>query len=240
MTQTCWAIRHVAFEDLGTLAAPLQAAGYAIRYLEAGIDDPAQLDGADDRDLLVVLGGPIGAYETDSYPWLHAEIAAIGRWLRAGRPTLGICLGSQLMAAALGARVYPGHEKEIGWYPLTATAAGAAAGIAALTTPHTTMLHWHGDTFDLPEGATLLASSAAYPHQVYSWGERALAFQCHPEFDAQRQEQWMIGHAGELAGQGIDLAGLRALGVEHGAQLKRQTQVWLAQWLAQLTPGQRA
>lgn len=240
MAKTCWVIRHLSFEDLGTLAAPLQAAGYAIRYLEAGIDDPAQLDTANGQDLLVVLGGPLGVYETDRYPWLHAEIAAIGRWLRAGHATLGICLGSQLMAAALGARVYPGHGKEIGWCPLAATAAGEQAGIATLTAPHTLMLHWHGDTFDLPEGATLLASSAAYAHQVYSWGARALAFQCHPEFDAKRQELWMIGHTGELAGEGIDLAALRAHGIAHGATLKQQTQVWLAQWLAQIAPEQAA
>ena len=234
MARTCWAIRHLAFEDLGSLAAPLQTAGYAIRYLEAGLDQLAALDDAGDNDLLVVLGGPIGAYETDAYPWLQDEIAAIRRWLHAGRATLGICLGSQLMAAALNARVYPGHGKEIGWYPLSATAAGAAAGIDALTAPHTSMLHWHGDTFELPQDAVLLASSAAYPHQVYAWGQRALAFQCHPECDPQRIEQWLIGHAGELAAVGMDLATLRAQTAELGPVLQQQMQVWLRQWLEQL------
>ena len=118
MTKTLLAIRHVAFEDLGGFEAPLKDAGYAIRYADMGVDDVA---GFGDPDLLVVLGGPIGAYEDDLYPWLKDEIAAIAARLQAQRPTLGICLGAQLMARALGARVYPGPAKEIGWKPLDLT-----------------------------------------------------------------------------------------------------------------------
>src|ERR1700743_576111 len=122
MSKTLLAIRHVAFEDLGGFEAPLAEAGYAIRYADMGVDAIA---GFGAPDLLVVLGGPIGVYEDDLYPWLKDEIALIAARLKAQKPTLGICLGAQLMARALGARVYPGRAKEIGWKPLTLTSAGA-------------------------------------------------------------------------------------------------------------------
>src|SRR5580693_2002267 len=121
MTKTLLAIRHVAFEDLCGFEAPLAQAGYAIRYADMGVDEVA---GLGDPDMLAVLGGPIGVYEDDLYPWLKGEIACIAARLKAQKPTLGICLGAQLMARALGARVYPSGGKEIGWGPVTLSAAG--------------------------------------------------------------------------------------------------------------------
>lgn len=230
-TRVAWVIRHLAFEDLGSLAPLFAERGLEIRYLEAGVDSLAGLSRAGKGDLLVVLGGPIGVYETAAYPWLEEEIQAIGNWLRQGRATLGICLGAQLMAAALGARVYPGHGKEIGWLPLALTAAGKESSVRHLAGELTDMLHWHGDTFDLPEGATLLASSALYPNQVYAWGEKALAFQCHPEFDHLRVEQWLIGHAGELNATGMDLHALRQQSRAKGERLTQQARACLAEWL---------
>lgn len=229
---TAWVIRHLAFEDLGSWAEPLAARGYVVRYLEAGVSPLTPLSAAASQDLLVVLGGPIGVYETTAYPWLNDEIRVIGDWLRQGRSTLGICLGAQLMAAALGARIYPGHGKEIGWFPLALTAAGEESPLRHLAGSETSMLHWHGDTFDLPDGAVLLASSTLYPNQVYAWGDKALAFQCHPEFDAARVEQWLIGHAGELAATGLDLAALRTQSQNNGQSLKAQARACLSEWLA--------
>jgi GMP synthase (glutamine-hydrolysing) len=148
-SRTAAVIRHVAFEDLGIFREVLAARGYAVRYLEAGVDDLAgPLASA---DLAVVLGGPIGVYETERYPFLVTELRALERRLAAGRPTLGICLGAQLIAAALGARVYPGGKKEIGWAPVALTAAGRASPLAALE--GRPVLHWHGDTFDLPRAS---------------------------------------------------------------------------------------
>lgn len=228
---TAWVIRHLAFEDLGSFAEVLTAKGFHICYLDAGVDSLTRLSEVQDHDLLVVLGGPIGVYETTAYPWLGDEIALISKWLQQGRATLGICLGAQLMTAALGARVYPGHGKEIGWSPLWLTEAGKQSPVRHLCTESTDMLHWHGDTFDLPEGAELLASSRLYPNQVFSWGKRALAFQCHPEFDATRVEQWLVGHAGELAAQGINLHELRQQSRANGERLKQQARVCLNEWL---------
>lgn len=207
--KTCVAIRHVAFEDLGSFQAPIAEAGYSIRYVEAGLDDFAALDDAS-IDLLVILGGPIGAYEDDNYPFLGPELRLIEARLRAGRPTLGICLGAQLMARALGARVYPnGGVKEIGWSALDLTEAGRASPLAALA--GVPVLHWHGDTFDLPDGAVLLASTPVTRNQAFAWGKAALGLQFHVEATGAGLERWFIGHACEIGGvPGLSVPELRA------------------------------
>ncbi len=160
-TRTAAAIRHVAFEDLGSFAPVLEAAGYTVRYLEAadGLASPAV---AEEADLLVVLGGPIGAYEDDAYPFLADELRLLERRLAAGRPLLGICLGAQLIARALGASVYPGAVKEIGWSPVRLTDAGESSCLRHLGRG-ISVLHWHGDTFDLPAGATRLRAPPGSP-----------------------------------------------------------------------------
>jgi GMP synthase (glutamine-hydrolysing) len=217
--KTCIAIRHVAFEDLGSFEPVLAAAGFAIRYVEAGLDDFDGLDPAG-MDLLVVLGGPIGAYEDGNYPFLAGELRLIEARLRAGRPVVGICLGAQLMARALGARVYPnGGVKEIGWSALDLSDAGRASPLAPLE--GVPVLHWHGDTFDLPEGAAWLASTPATRHQAFSWGRSALGLQFHVEATGRGLERWFIGHACEIGGvQGLDVPGLRAATARHSAGLE--------------------
>jgi GMP synthase (glutamine-hydrolysing) len=227
MTKTLLAIRHVNFEDLGGFEAPLAAAGYGIRYADVGVDDLAMLDSP---DLLAVLGGPIGAYEDDLYPYLKDEIALITARLKAGAPTLGICLGAQLMARALGARVYPGRAKEIGWKPLVLTREGERLLIPLKDTP---VLHWHGDTFDLPEGATNLASTDICDHQAFTHGRHALAFQFHPEAQEAGFERWLIGHAGEIAAtSGISVPELRADTKAHAACALAAGRLVLESWLA--------
>ncbi|MCC8986697.1 MAG: glutamine amidotransferase [Candidatus Contendobacter sp.] len=231
--KTALALRHVAFEDLDRFTPLLAERGYATRYVEAGYDDLAGLDPLAD-DLWIVLGGPIGVYEQDAYPFLADELQRLRARLEAGRPTLGICLGCQLIAEALGGRVYPGHGKEIGWKPLTLTAAGLDSPLAAFA-DGTPVLHWHGDTFDLPEGATLLASSDLYPHQAFSWGNHALALQFHMETTARGLERWLIGHAGEIAGTpGLSVSTLRAATALHAATAAAKGQQCLAGWLDRL------
>lgn len=219
-------VRHVAFEDLGTLEPVLVARGYRIRYLEMGLDRLGDQDPLEPA-LVVVLGGPIGVYERLEYPFVGEELAWLRARLDARRPVLGICLGAQLMAAALGAGVYAGgNGKEIGWSTLLPTPDAAAFPFMPLL--DVPVLHWHGDTFDLPEGAVRLAGSHQYANQIYALGSHALGFQCHPEVTAAGLERWYIGHACEIAHTpGITVPGLRALAAEHAPALEaRAGQLW--------------
>lgn len=229
MTKSVLALRHVTFEDLGAFEAPLREAGYVIRYCEMGMDDPSAFG---EPDMLAVLGGPIGACENALYPFLNDEIALIVAQLAAGKPTLGICLGAQLMARALGARVYPARAKEIGWHPLTLSSAGARLLAPFEGYP---VLHWHGDTFDLPDGATHLASTPDCDQQAFIYGRHALAVQFHPEVAMQGFERWLIGHAGEIAAtRDVSVQGLRAAMYELGAATAERGRAVLANWLAGL------
>jgi len=222
------ALRHVHFEDLGTLAGPLAERGYAIDYVEAGSRLPAAEE-ALAADLMVVLGGPIGVYEEASYPFLAGELGLIGRRLAAQRPTLGICLGAQLMARSLGARVYPSGIKEIGWSALALSEAGRRSPLALLE--DSPVLHWHGDTYDLPHDAVHLASTPACRQQAFALGRYALGLQFHLEVDSHRIESWLVGHACELAQAGLDVAALRGASHIHGAPLAERAGRVLHAWL---------
>lgn len=229
--RTVLALRHLAFEDLGLLDPLLRQRGATrIGYRDAGVDDLAAIDLAT-VDLLVVLGGPIGAHDDALYPWLADEARLIAQRLASGRPLLGICLGAQLMARALGARVapMPHGRKEIGFGPLALTEAGRASPLAALGDQP--VLHWHGDQFALPAGCASLAETALCPHQAFMPHAAALALQFHLEADPRRIEQWLVGHTGELAQAGIDVPALRADAARHGpglaAALPRVVGAWL-------------
>ncbi len=232
--KTAVAIRHVAFEDLGSFAEVLAEQGYELRYLEAGWDSLAAIDPLA-PDLLVILGGPIGAYEDDLYPFLNTELGLIERRLAARKPLLGICLGAQLMARALGAKVYPGKAgKEIGWEPLILTEAGRNGPLRHLAAEMTPVLHWHGDTFDVPRGAALLAGSEKYPNQAFALNNYAMGLQFHPEVTVAGMERWFIGHACEIGGTpGISVPQLRADTARWGAKLRPQGQLFFAEWLRQ-------
>lgn len=224
-------LRHVAFEDAGRLETVLKRRGAAIRYVEVAQEDWSDLDPLS-PDLLVVLGGPIGVYQTEDYPFLNAEIAFVRARLQADLPTIGFCLGSQIMAAALGARVYPGDSKEIGWSPLHLSEAGQASCLSELAPQNTHVLHWHGDTFDLPEGATLLASTPLYRNQAFVWGENALALQFHPEVTRLGLESWFVGHAGEIAAtSGISVAALREQSARFSPALEQFGTRFFERWL---------
>lgn len=227
-------IRHLAFEDLGAFAVPLRDAGYAAQYLEAGVDDFRARE-PEDPDLVIVLGGPIGACDDRHYPWLNEEAEWLGRRLQSQRPTMGICLGAQMIARALGAAVYPNAVKEIGLGGITLTEAGRESCLAPFATAPTT-LHWHGDTFDLPEGTTLLASSNLCRNQAFAKGPNIIGFQFHPEAEGAGFERWLIGHACELAGAGILPGELRGRMAEVAAELEDKARRTLTLWLGGLEP----
>lgn len=228
--KTALALRHLAFEDLGLIEPLLTQRGFEVRYLEAGVDDFAAVD-LDAVDLLVVLGGPISVEDEERFPWLVDEVVLIRQRLDAQAPLLGICLGAQLMARALGARVKPMGVKEIGFAPLTLTAAGQGTALAALGSQ--AMLHWHGDRFELPVGMVPLAATAVCPHQAFAPHDRALGLQFHPEVDPARFEQWLIGHIDELERAGIAPAELRAAMAHEAEGLRAALARLMTRWLDQ-------
>lgn len=223
---------HLPFEDIGSLEPELLRRGFAVSTVDVATAQ-FPLPEIQHADLLVVMGGPIGVYEADDYPFLTAEIDVIRQRLVARKPTLGICLGAQLMAAALGARVYPGdHGSEIGWFPLlSASGSPTPDWFAPFLAGNLAVLHWHGDTFDLPAGAKLLASTKRYPHQAFMLEDFALALQFHPEVTKRGLEHWYVGHTCELRAKNISINKLRADAQANAPNLQAAAAEFWRLWL---------
>jgi GMP synthase (glutamine-hydrolysing) len=223
------AIRHVAFEDLGSFEQVLEERGLDVAYVDAGQGRLLEQVEGHSPQLLIILGGPMGACETAAYPFLEEELALIRARLAGEEPVLGICLGAQLIAAALGAEVYPAEAKEIGWGAVELSEAGADSPVAELTAP---VLHWHGDTFDLPTGATHLASTPVCGNQAFAVGRRALGLQFHVEVLGAAIESWLIGHAYEISqAAGVSVQEIRADTRKHANVLESQSRRFLNRWL---------
>jgi|SRR5579863_4743310 len=161
-------LQHVSFETPGLLADEIRGRGHCLRT--TALYHGEQLPALTDFDVLIVMGGPMSIQDEAEYPWLRVEKELIGATIREGKKVLGICLGAQLIAAVCGARVYPNPEKEIGFWP-----------VKWVNGTEEIAFHWHGETFDLPAGAILLASTEACVNQAFSLGDRVLGIQFHPE-----------------------------------------------------------
>jgi GMP synthase (glutamine-hydrolysing) len=198
--------------------------GHEVAYVEAGED----VSRGAEADLLVVLGGPIGLGDRSDYPFLDEEVSLVRDRLERDAPTLGVCLGAQIMAAALGAVVYPGSEKEIGWGYLTL---GGEAPTSLTLLKDTPVLHWHGDTFDLPDGAKRLASTALTPNQAFSHG-RSLALQFHCEVNGNLIERWLVANVEALREEGIAPGSLRAASRRHALPAARAGREFFDAYLA--------
>ncbi len=179
-------IRHVPHEGLGLIEPAFVDA--SVEYMYFSPDDPGLDEAA--FDMLVVMGGPASVY--DSYPWLEQETGIIRKAVEKHAPVLGVCLGAQLIAASLGAEVMPSAGKEIGWYPVELTAAGGADPLLSHLGRTRTVFQWHGDTFALPAGAELLASSPLCPHQAFRFGDNVYALQFHLEVTASMVSEWLV------------------------------------------------
>jgi nitrilase len=232
MTRTAVAIRHVEFEDLGLLAPLLAHHGFATSYLDAPANDGAW-HSARDADLLVVLGGPLGVADTDAYPFLRTELELIGERLAGDRPTLGICLGAQLLALASGGSVTPGAEAEIGYAPVTLTNAARNSVLEPLRS--IPVLHWHGDVISTPPDLPPLASTPLCENQAFARWPNVLGLQFHLEADSTSLERWLVGHTYELAARGVSVAGLREDASTYAAQLALRGRQVFDTWLSGLT-----
>lgn len=182
--------QHVAHEILGTFNPLLRDHGFRIRYVNFGRDPHAQprIEGYHG---LVVLGGPMGADESDDHPHITTEIRLITEALGRGIPILGICLGAQLLARALGAEVRPNPEKEIGWYDLEATPDGLRDPLFSHFAESEKIFQWHGDTFDVPVGAVALVTASTCTNQAFRYGACAYGLQFHLEVDPPLIERWL-------------------------------------------------
>lgn len=170
-------LQHHPAEPPGLLAEILEAKGFALRLWRSYEEEPLPPI----PDGLIVMGGPMGVYEQEQYPHLAAEIQLIRRAIDAQTPVLGICLGSQLIAVALGATVYPAASPEIGWYPVQLSEASRTDPLWRSAPRQFTAFHWHGDAFPLPDGAVALASSALTPVQAFRFAQHVYGILFHLE-----------------------------------------------------------
>jgi GMP synthase-like glutamine amidotransferase len=180
-------LQHIACEPPGVFEDVLHERGAELHRVE--LDEGQALPEWRDVDAIVAMGGPMSVNDDDELPWLTAEKRAIGEAVRAGTPYWGVCLGVQLLAASLDARVYPGPEPEVGLLPVQVTAAGRDDPVFGGLADDLVTLQWHGDTFDLPHGSTLLASSPAYANQAFRF-ERAYGVQFHLEVSPEMAQEW--------------------------------------------------
>lgn len=170
-------LQHVHFEELGSIASWLQNKGYEITHT-AFFDEP-NLPDAQTIDFLIIMGGPMSINDEAIYPWLAIEKEFIREVITLGKPVLGVCLGAQLIASAMGAKIYPNPQKEIGWFPIKAVSTDK--NDVFVFPDFFEVFHWHGETFDLPSGASLLASSTACKNQAFQLGNNIMGLQFHLE-----------------------------------------------------------
>ncbi|WP_408590446.1 glutamine amidotransferase [Novosphingobium sp.] len=220
-------IRHVPHEGVAGYREPIEAAGYQVDRIDVSDPGFGCID-LREPDLLIMMGGPMGVYETDRHPWIACQMRRLALRLEADRPTLGVCFGAQMVAAALGARVFPGGAKEVGFHPVTVhDTQGPLRHVA-----DTPVLHWHGDTFTLPHNVELLASSHVYDHQAFRRGANLLALQFHAEMgEDPRFDAWIEQSPDDVEAAGHTPDSLREAHAAHGARAAAAGRAMIAEWL---------
>jgi len=227
-------LQHIHCETLGIIADALKSKGITPHYIRsfAGEEIPRDMT---DAAGLIIMGGPMGVYEQDIYPYLREELQLIDIALRQGTPILGVCLGSQLLAAALGAKVKKNTAKEIGWYPITLTDAAIRDTLWKGVEASFAGFHWHGDIFDLPQGAVSLAASALTPCQAYRYGTNAYGFLFHMEVTREQIVAMADTFRKELQNEGIDSHVLVAQASAHLSSLQQIGATVYERWAGLLT-----
>jgi len=225
-------LRHLPGEGIGVLRPVLTERGARITEVDMPIEGCRGLD-PEGPDLLLIMGGPLGVNDRDAFPFLDDEIELVRRRLAADRPTFGVCLGAQVMAAALGGEVVRAKQPEIGWIPLELSPAASSTCLRHFT-PETPVMHWHGDQFSLPGNVEHLARTPISPNQAFARGNNVLALQFHPEVRAEDLEYWYVGAIDSVrALPGLTVPGLREDAQRYAASAGRAAQAMLAEWLDQ-------
>ena len=226
-----WVLQHHPAENLGGIADALEEAALAWQYVRVfdGQAIPRDMKGAGG---LIVMGGPETVYQLDRYPYLRDEIRLIENALKENRPILGVCLGSQLLAAALGANVRRGESKEIGWYPVRLGDTASDDRLMRGLPTEFVAAHWHSDVFDLPGGAVALASSEKTPIQAYRYGEKAYGLLFHAEMTAEIIEALVNEFRDGLTRVGIDGDAIAASSPKHLPKLGEIGATIFGRWAA--------
>lgn len=224
-----YALQHLAAEPIGVIGDALEVRGIDAEYIRVfdGESVPSDMNGAAG---LVVMGGPMGVYERHEYPFLPHEIRLIEAALKAEKPVLGICLGSQLLASALGAEVRKADHKEIGWFRVTLTEGAITDPLFSGVERSFTAYHWHGDVFDLPRGAVSLASSVQTQRQAFAYQGRAYGLLFHLEATHKIVEDMVLGFAGELDEEKIEGSEIIARTREHLPRLQEIGTLVFQRW----------
>lgn len=196
------AVQHIRCETVGTIADALSERGVSVKTVRI-FEGQRLPHGMRESAGLIIMGGPMGAYEQDRYPFLRQEIHLIEEALRQDKPILGVCLGSQLLAAALGAKVTKGQKKEIGWHRIRLTPVAASDRLWAGIKSSFVAYHWHGDVFELPAGAVSLASSDLTLCQAFRYGQHAYGFLFHMEITETMIQEMLKTFSDELQAEGI-------------------------------------
>lgn len=197
-------LKNISYEGPGTIEDYLLENN--IKYTIVDLSSEP-MPSSEDFDALVIMGGPMSVNDTDRYPYIAEEIDLVQDFIKKGKKVFGICLGAQIMAKALGSEVYPGKEKEIGWYDIEVNGNGIKDLLITKLAVHPRagdywkkfkVFHWHGETYDMPSGAERLAKSDLYPNQAFRFGEKAYAFQFHIEAKKEMIYEWLKNEAVDL------------------------------------------
>lgn len=192
-------VQHVPHENPGIIGPAVERGGYRADYIRV-YETHAMPRTIEGYSALIVLGGPMGVYEQETYPFIKGELKLIESALKTNTPALGVCLGAQMMAKAAGAKVYKGKSKEIGWYGVSLTEEGVDDRLFMGLSDEFTVFQWHGDTFDIPGNASRIASSELFENQVVRIGSRAYGIQFHLEVTEKMIKEWIEVNRDELKG----------------------------------------
>ena len=226
-------MQHTACETLGTMEDALRGNGIEFEYIETHLGKPVPME-MGNKAGLVVMGGPMGVYEYSSYPFLRKEMGLIESALKLDLPVLGVCLGSQLLAAVLGAEVTKGERKEVGWHAVTLSDSAAQGRLFAGVKAEFWPFHWHGDVFSLPMNAVLLASSRQTPHQAFRFGKNAYGILFHLEVTEGQISQMLLDFADELREAGGSSADISEQTHQHLPALQQIATAVFGRWAAEV------